>query len=575
MTTKNLFNLVGREKSYEQTRKSRHALESVVSRLSLGSLICILMLTLGIGNAWGAEELVYTLDGTTTGGSSGYDTASDIEQSSKAWKATGNTTQNPWRIGGKRLTSATTRTIYNVTTALSSDDISTVILSHGAFSDASKISVASVTLIVSTGSNGGGTQISSISRSFKASDTIQFHRPNGVSWANRYFKIAYSITTDNTNNNRYFTFNYAKFYKEVASCTKIGAPTVTATPGNGTITLTWAHQTGASSYTVTKTPAGGTVGTPSKSGSTWTCEISGLTNGTAYTWSVEAVGSGDYCASGNTAASASATPNVFRTITYYDKDGSHTTSLADGTNIATALNALYGVGGPTSCDAVNYGYFVGWRVGAIAGSTTSDPSILTTETVNSSSPSNNYYAVWSDTDPGAAGGWTATSSISVGDVIVLGYESTSTDTKKELSSVGLINTTSCGIVSDFATSPAGTFQLTVEAGNGGTGYSFKNGNNYLSWSSGNSLTTSSTKNDASSWNVSINTVSGQYIATISNVGTSARKMKYNTGSPRICCYDNSNDDNVQIYKYTSVGTPVYITTCCTPLGTINGSFLLT
>lgn len=54
MKTKNLLNLVGR-KSYEQTRKSRHSLESIVSRFSLVSLICLCMLTVGIGNVWGAE----------------------------------------------------------------------------------------------------------------------------------------------------------------------------------------------------------------------------------------------------------------------------------------------------------------------------------------------------------------------------------------------------------------------------------------------------------------------------------------------------------------------------------------
>ena len=173
----------------------------------------ILLTTLCISQMWGTETLVYTLDGTKTGGTNAFAEESDIDQSSKAWKVKGNTTQNPWRIGGKKLISATERSIYNITSSLTSDDISMVVLSNGAFSDASKISVSSVKLIVSTSSNGGGTKTSELSRSFKASDTIQFRRPNGVSWANKYFTIVYTITTDNTNTNRYFTFNYAKFYK--------------------------------------------------------------------------------------------------------------------------------------------------------------------------------------------------------------------------------------------------------------------------------------------------------------------------------------------------------------------------
>ena len=59
MKNKNLLNLVGR-KSYEQTRRERFGLKSIVSRFSLVSLICVLMLTLGVGNAWG--DVLYTED---------------------------------------------------------------------------------------------------------------------------------------------------------------------------------------------------------------------------------------------------------------------------------------------------------------------------------------------------------------------------------------------------------------------------------------------------------------------------------------------------------------------------------
>ncbi|MBO7458799.1 MAG: T9SS type A sorting domain-containing protein [Paludibacteraceae bacterium] len=51
---KNLFllNWVGREKSYKQARRSRGSLDSIVSRFCLASLI---LLTVGVGNAWGAD----------------------------------------------------------------------------------------------------------------------------------------------------------------------------------------------------------------------------------------------------------------------------------------------------------------------------------------------------------------------------------------------------------------------------------------------------------------------------------------------------------------------------------------
>ena len=408
--------------------------------------------------------------------------------------------------------------------------------------DGTKVSISSsvgnitkIQFTFSSNSNKGG---------FSASYT-----PNAASWTSakasgqaRFTKIVVTYT---------------------ASCTKIGAPTVTATPGDGRIDLSWSNQTGASSYSVTKSPAGGTVGTPSKSGSTWSCAITGLTNGTTYTWSVEAVGSGDYCASGNTAASASATPNVFRTITYYDKDGQHTTSLADGTNIATALTALYGGDDPVSCDATNYEYFVGWKVGEISG-TASSVTLLDDEVVNASSPSNNYYAVWSDTDP-SAGGWTKVTSISVGDVVVFAYD----DAYKEMTSVTTTGTTygSATAVDPYPDDLSGDYALTVEAGNGGTGYSFKHGSVYLSWSSGNSLTTSGTKNNASSWTISESS-SGNF--KFANVGDDTRILQYNSGSPRWACY-TSSQKAFQIYKQSGGGDAEYITTCCTDPGLAYGT----
>lgn len=67
MKNKNLLNLVGREKSYEQTRKSRNSLDSIVTRFSLVSLICLCMLTLGVGNVWGAEkEWDFSTDGLSS-----------------------------------------------------------------------------------------------------------------------------------------------------------------------------------------------------------------------------------------------------------------------------------------------------------------------------------------------------------------------------------------------------------------------------------------------------------------------------------------------------------------------------
>ncbi len=53
MTNKFLLNLLGFNPDVTN-RKSRHAIESIVSRFSLASLICLCMLTVGVGQMWGA-----------------------------------------------------------------------------------------------------------------------------------------------------------------------------------------------------------------------------------------------------------------------------------------------------------------------------------------------------------------------------------------------------------------------------------------------------------------------------------------------------------------------------------------
>ena len=137
------------------------------------------------------------------------------------------------------------------------------------------------------------------------------------------------------------------------------------------------------------------------------------------------------------------------------------------------------------------------------------------------------------------GAYEKASSIAVGDVVVLVYE----NEKKELEGISTTST-KYGIGVSYTTTPAGAYELTVEAGSTSGTYSFKCPNGqYLYWSSGNSLATNASKSANSSWKV---TFSGGNAA-ILNAKDNTRKLQWNASSPRFACY-TTNQTAVQLYK---------------------------
>ena len=144
---------------------------------------------------------------------------------------------------------------------------------------------------------------------------------------------------------------------------------------------------------------------------------------------------------------------------------------------------------------------------------------------------------------------TSTSDLTVGSTVYLVCEGQS----KQLSGISTTST-KYGLGTNYTTTPANTYPLTVCAGYGGTGYAFKNSsNNYLYWTSGNSLNQDSTLSANTSWTISFD-ASGN--ATILNVADSSRKIMWNYSSPRFACYSGqtptydtaSGYNMVQIYK---------------------------
>lgn len=182
----------------------------------LSAIIGSLVLTLGVVNVvhkapekvvHAADVATYTLNGTTTGGSSGYATESDITQGGKSWKVTGNTTMNPWRIGGNTLTNEK-RTVYSQSAI--SQTICRVDLEVGT---ASNITVNSLTLIVASDSS-FETTISTVEEDFSASSTITFNKPNSDSaWTNAYYKLIFDVTVSGSTN-RFVQFKSLKFYEK-------------------------------------------------------------------------------------------------------------------------------------------------------------------------------------------------------------------------------------------------------------------------------------------------------------------------------------------------------------------------
>lgn len=137
---------------------------------------------------------VYKLDGTITGGDNGYATESDIEQESISWKVTGNTTMNPWRIGGKNLTEGD-RLVYS-TEAVTSYDCDKVVVTLGSITLSA---VNSITLKVGSTEKGSDVSTITLTTGLTANAVLEFEKPEGANWANKYYTLVFNINAGSSN----------------------------------------------------------------------------------------------------------------------------------------------------------------------------------------------------------------------------------------------------------------------------------------------------------------------------------------------------------------------------------------
>jgi uncharacterized protein YjdB len=139
---------------------------------------------------------------------------------------------------------------------------------------------------------------------------------------------------------------------------------------------------------------------------------------------------------------------------------------------------------------------------------------------------------------------TSTSELVAGEQYIFVYE-TDNVAMGTLTTSGTTYGQTVGVtITSNSTTPGSDVNI-LTLGGDATGWTFYTSkeSKYISWSSGNSLTTAASVTKACKWTISIS--SGT--ATITNVGTNTRKLQYNSGSPRFACYTTSQK-KIQIYK---------------------------
>lgn len=199
-------------------------MNKLFSRAALG--FAALTLCLGTGVAVGgatvfsqtpigvhaAEQTIYTLDTTATeakGRDNSFAGNEDVTYGGITWNVTGNSTMNPWRIGGKSLTGVD-RTVYTKTGM--TDQVSRVDLTVGT---AASITVNSLTLTIASDASFSSV-IDKVSKTFTASSTISFKPTASDYWATgSFYKFTFNVTVSGSNN-KFIQFSKVDFVQSIA-----------------------------------------------------------------------------------------------------------------------------------------------------------------------------------------------------------------------------------------------------------------------------------------------------------------------------------------------------------------------
>lgn len=497
--------------------------------------ILAILLTVGVGNVWGDSNFNTTYGYSDKGTSW---TLTDCSDQSSYWLCPTGSDPSIAVIAGifsnKTITSSVVITINHATYGSGGNPVEGTFKIYNSSACSSQVTATKGGTLASSKTYTNVTYTVSQANAANFSDDLAIK----ITKPGKQIRLK-SITV---------TFSYT------AACTPLTMSEVTATPGNTRIDLSWPTVSNASSYTVTckvksTGVSAGTVGSVSGSGPK-TCAITGLTNGTAYTWSVMPVGTGSYCSS-NTAATGDATPNVYYTVTWKNNGGNYTTtSVANGSKPTFPSN-------PSSCSDVSTTFY-GWSTAEWSG-TVDALGGKTVYTAASSMPNVSaavtYYAVFAKKTTGSEtsvmGG---TFSDAVGST---GWTSSGTGT---YSGNGLKFDGTGDYIrsSDLSSNGYTTVTVKFKAGhNGGSG-------SVLTFTSidgsGNVIDTKTfTPTEVYNSQSTINSVTLSGATTIKFVKVEMTSKTNNLGM-KYC----------EIFQ-TPITYSKYLTSCCTALGSINGS----
>lgn len=458
------------------------------------AMVLTVLFTLGVGSMWGA-----TFTTTTSGGfNNGTKTLDGITVTI----AKGSGTAPSWQSGhvrvyqGNTISFSSTSSIVSITmTATSSSYAKEFTASTGNFSTSG-----------STMSWEG------------SANSLTLTLPSGSAQA-RITQIVVTVKTGCTG-------------------TKLGTPVVTATPSDRQVILSWPNVSNADSYQL------------KWSGGDWAAATSpvtktGLTNGMAYTYQVKAIGNGSTYCDGDASEEASATPNVFYTVTWMKNGIAHATTQVAGGSKPTFPDT------PESCDDTSNSFY-GWATASWSGKI-DNISEKTIYTSANNMPAVNgavtYHAVFATK---GAGGGTAFDGTSGGDFKIYALVG---EEKKYLKGTG-------DKILPVGESDATEYTFTKISDGV---FSIKTGTTYLTYASGTNLGTS---NSAYSWTISKGTKGSWRIASAANSsrGIVYRASTYNQFGGYATSNITTNGTeyyDVEIGGGSSVSYSGYITTCAT------------